>query len=73
MCIRDSYHSYMKSERKDANYYNLASTGGGSDLRGPAYGEFDQVAWVTMTNQGPVIANLLLDGIKRDNIVTRCV
>ncbi len=64
------YHSYLKSERKDANYYILASTGGASDMRGPSYGEFDQVAWVTMTNQGPVIANLLLDGIKRDDIYT---
>lgn len=64
------YHSYLKAERAHANYYILASTGGGSQLRGPSYGEFDQVAWVTMTDHGPILANLLLDGIKRDDIVT---
>lgn len=47
-------------------YYSLATTGGGSKLRGTAYGEFDHVAWVTMKKTGPVVANLLLDGILDD-------
>jgi hypothetical protein len=64
------YHSYLKSERQDARYYILATTGGGSALRGPAYGEFDQVAWVTMTADGPIVANLMLDGIRADDIRT---
>lgn len=64
------YHDYLRRVRHDSRYYILATTGGGSALRGPAYGEFDQVAWVTMTNQGPLVANLLLDGIRTDDIRT---
>lgn len=64
------YHTYLKNERHDSRYYILATTGGGSSLRGPAYGEFDQVGWVTMTAGGPVLANLMLDGIRDDNIRT---
>ena len=41
----------------------LASTGGVSGLRGKDYGEFDHFLWITMTEDGPVIANMLLDGI----------
>lgn len=64
------YHTYLRRLRNDTRYYILASTGGGSALRGPAYGEFDQVAWVTMTNDGPLVANLLLDGIHADDVRT---
>lgn len=64
------YHDYLRRVRHDSRYYILATTGGGSALRGPAYGEFDQVAWVTMTNDGPLVANLLLDGIRADDIRT---
>ncbi|MEI2701505.1 MAG: hypothetical protein V9E83_03785 [Baekduia sp.] len=64
------YHDYLRRVRHDSRYYILATTGGGSALRGPAYGEFDQVAWVTMTNDGPLVANLLLDGIRADTIRT---
>ena len=41
-------HRYQKFVRQGMNYYQLATTGGGSRLRGVAYGEFDHVAWVTM-------------------------
>ncbi|MEM9386624.1 MAG: metallophosphoesterase [Pseudomonadota bacterium] len=41
----------------------LATTGGVSALRGVEYGEFDHMVWVTMTRDGPVIANLLQHGI----------
>jgi hypothetical protein len=37
--------------------------GGGSGLSGPVFGQFDHVMWVTMTDNGPVMANLMLDGI----------
>ncbi len=63
-------HSYLKSEHNDARYYTLATTGGASRLRGPAYGEFDQVAWITMLSDGPLVANLLLDGILDDAVRT---
>ncbi len=64
-------HNYTKFERNDTSYIVLATTGGGSKLRGRAAGEFDQVAWVTMTDRGPRIANLMLDGIWNENIRTR--
>jgi len=56
-------HTYKHYERNNSNYIQLATTGGGSSLRGPLFGQFDQVVWVTMTDDGPVIANLLLEGI----------
>lgn len=64
------YHRYTKARRHDRNYITLATTGGGSALRGPVFGEFDHVAWVTMTAEGPTIANLLLDGIHDENVAT---
>lgn len=63
-------HNYTKFERNNTSYIVLGTTGGGSKLRGRAFGEFDQVAWVTMTDEGPRIANLLLDGIWDENILT---
>ena len=56
-------HNYMRYERNDEAYIVLATMGGGSGLRGPAFGEFDHFMWVTMTEEGPRIANLMLNGI----------
>ncbi len=56
-------HRYQKFVRNGMNYYQLATTGGGSRLRGVEYGEFDHVAWMTMKKDGPLIANVMLDGI----------
>ena len=64
------YHRYWKSQRNNGKYIALATTGGGSRLRGKAYGEFDHVVWVTMTEDGPILANLFLDGIWDENVVT---
>jgi hypothetical protein len=63
-------HTYLKGERDGMNYYILATAGGGSPLRGVEVGEFDHVTWVTMKPAGPVVANLTLDGILPDNVVT---
>jgi hypothetical protein len=63
-------HHYVKYERNNGKYFMLATTGGGSSLRGPRLGEFDHVVWVTMTSDGPVVANLHLDGILSENVVT---
>lgn len=57
---------------------SLATTGGGVTIRpneeprrtqllGPDYAEFDHFVWVTMTDEGPVIANLLLEAILPKN------
>ena len=67
------FHHYVKAMRQDANYITLATTGGGSSLRGNLYGEFDHVALVTMTANGPRIANLMLDGIHDEEVLTEDV
>lgn len=64
-------HHYQKFRRNNGRYYTLATTGGGSRLRGPRLGEFDHVTWVTMTEDGPVLANIALDGIHSDSVTTR--
>ncbi|MBM3980795.1 MAG: hypothetical protein FJ304_11015 [Planctomycetes bacterium] len=63
-------HRYQVFERNGAEYYQLATTGGGSRLRGVDYGEFDHVAWVTMKGDKPLIANIMLDGILPANLKT---
>ncbi len=64
------YHHYVKHERNNGKYFILATTGGMSQLRGPDFGEFDHVVWTTMTKEGPIMANLLLQGIWDENVVT---
>lgn len=59
-------HHYQKFQRNGMRYYSLSTTGGGSKLRGPVFGEFDHIAWVTMKNKGPIVANILLEGILDD-------
>ncbi|MCS7166715.1 MAG: metallophosphoesterase [Gemmatales bacterium] len=61
-------HKYKRFVRKGRLYYQLATTGGASKLRGVEYGEFDHIVWVTMKRTGPVICNLLLDGIYPENL-----
>jgi hypothetical protein len=61
-------HDYLKSVRDGRRHIVLATTGGGSKLRGLAAGEFDHVVWVTMTPGGPRVANLLLDGIHDEDV-----
>lgn len=60
-------HRYSKAIRDGTNYYQLATTGGTSNLTGPQDGRFDHIMSVTMTDQGPRIANLSLDGIFGDD------
>lgn len=61
-------HRYQKYVRNGMNYYQLATTGGGSRLRGTEYGEFDHLVWITMKPDGPVIANIMMDGILPENL-----
>ncbi len=64
-------HSYTKFVRNNSKYFVLATTGGGSALRGAEdYGQFDEVVWITMTDNGPIMANLLLDGILDEDVRT---
>ena len=61
-------HRYQKFTRNGMNYYQLATTGGGSRMRGAEYGEFDQVALVTMKDKGPIIANVDLNGVYAEDL-----
>jgi hypothetical protein len=61
-------HRYERLVRNGQRYYTLATTGGSSRLRGRAYGEFDHITWVTMKRNGPVLANLTLDGILPEDV-----
>ena len=63
-------HRYQVFERNGTQYYQLATTGGGSRLRGTDYGEFDHVAWITMKKDAPLITNVMLDGILPANLKT---
>ncbi len=63
-------HNYVRYERNNGNYFMLATTGGSSSLRGPDFGEFDHVVWVTMTDDGPIIANLQLEGVFDQDVMT---
>jgi hypothetical protein len=56
-------HQYQRSVIRGQEHYMLATTGGGSNLSGMQNGRFDHFVWVTMKDNGPVIANLLLDGV----------
>ena len=64
-------HRYNKYRRGNHSYYQLATTGGKSDLSGIEAGRFDQVAWVTVGSDSPRVALLKLDGILEDNIRMR--
>ena len=64
------YHYYLKSSVDGMDAYVLATVGGVSPLRGADFGEFDHVTWVTMKPDGPHVANLALDGILPDDLVT---
>lgn len=61
-------HRYRKFVRQGRDYFQLATTGGGSKLRGRPYGEFDHIFWVTMKKTGPVLANVMLDAVLDDSL-----
>ncbi len=64
------HHHYLYSQHNGRDHYVLATTGGGSHLRGVEFGEFEHITWVTMTDEGPQVAHLELDGILGKEIVT---
>ena len=53
-------HTYDYRQRHGQDYITTAMTGA---LNVPRLGAIDHVVWVTMTKNGPKIANLLLSGI----------
>jgi hypothetical protein len=63
-------HQYTFETRGKRRYYTLATTGGGNDLRGKEWGEFDQVVMVTAGPGEPQVADLDLNGFIPDDVVT---
>jgi len=64
-------HRYEQERRAGGQYMILGTTGGGSPLRGPRFGEFDHITWVTVTtDRGPVFLNLALDGLWEADVST---
>ena len=75
------WHHYIYARRHGRDHYVLAVAGGcsaGNELNGDSrvllgkdYGEMDHITWVTMTKEGPVVANLTLDGILPGDYLTQ--
>ena len=61
-------HNYRRFEMGPRVHYRLGTTGGGP-IPLPV-GNMDHIVWVTMSDDGPVLANLLLDGILDDRGLT---
>ena len=63
-------HTYLKLNKQGNNHFVLGSTGGGSDLRGEKFGQFDHITWVTLNaGEQPKIINIKLTGMIRDDVV----
>jgi hypothetical protein len=60
--INGHLHKYSYGEKDGHDYIMLGTTGGERDFSG-APGAIDHFMWVTMTKDGPSIANLRLDGV----------
>lgn len=54
-------HYFNYSQRRDRDYITMATTGGIWLTEGG--GSFDHIAWVTMTDEGPLISNIALCGM----------
>jgi hypothetical protein len=54
-------HTYEHQQHHGMDYIRLSTTGGAWVLDPP--GNYDHIAWITMTDEGPVVANITLDGI----------
>ena len=64
-------HRMRYEGRRDGiEYLTLATTGGASSAKEAKRGQFHHVAWVTMTDDGPQVANVLLDGVLSDDVYT---
>jgi hypothetical protein len=56
-------HSYAMTIRKDRKYFRLGLTGGILPSNEFEKNPPDQITWITMSEQGPIIANIFLSGI----------
>ena len=63
-------HAYTHFNRNESDYIILGTTGGVSKMRGKSHGEVDHLTWVTLNERGPVISNLMLEGIEAMDFAT---
>lgn len=63
------HHHYRYKRHNGMEHYTLATSGGGSNLRGIDVGEFHHITWITMKETGPKLAHLELSGILDKNVV----
>jgi len=61
--IAGHVHRYTQNIRNNSKYITMSTMGGSRGFGSPIFGQFDHVMWVTMTNNGPIMANLMLEGI----------
>ena len=59
--INGHLHEYSYTQKANRDYMMLGTTGGGQNPE--RKNAFDHLMWVTITNNGPSIANLRLEGI----------
>ncbi len=60
--IAGHQHYYQYEQVNGSDYIQMGTTGGSFHRAGP--GKMDHVMWVTMTDDGPEIANIALRGLK---------
>ena len=56
-------HSYDYQRRHGRDYITMGTVGGAVSAGESGQGTVDHVTWITMTDEGPVISNLLLNGV----------
>jgi len=64
------HHTYLKNTKNGHEHFVLGTTGGGIELRGEKFGEYDHITLVTLKNSDPPgIVNLKLNGIIKNDVV----
>lgn len=61
--IAGHMHYYVHRMRNGHDYIQMGTTGGTQESHPPGPGTMDHLLWITMTRQGPEIANIRLDGL----------
>lgn len=62
--VAGHWHRYQHERIEDNDHVVLATSGGGSQLRGPQLGEFDHILLLTASAGGVIGANLSIDHVR---------
>lgn len=64
------HHTYLYNVKNGKKHFVLGTTGGGIELRGEKFGEYDHVTMVSLSGKDePTIVNLKLNGIIKEDAV----